>query len=296
MRPIGHSTHRFSRAVPWWTAVAVAAFATPGVRAEGPAPAGFHITLTNGAVFHGTLAVSEFKITVDGQVHSIPREQVKRFTPGLNRRPELLKTVRRLVRDLAARAYHQRAAASAKLAELGPEIRGELERFRQDDDLERRVRVKRLLRLSDRYKPEGFALRQDCIETAKDSFLGTVAVETLEVSTEYGRLRIPPSRVAHLRDAEQLARVDLLKEIDLKQAAIRGKWKRVNGALVSPQGVPWALLQLAAKPPASYTIRAIVERKGGSDALVFPIVVGEHECNVCLDGWPRAPNAMPASK
>ena len=47
------------------------------------------------------------------------------------------------------------------------------------------------------------------------------------------------------------------------------------------------LAAIRRQTPPSYRLSAKVERKTGNDALIFPIVVGEKECNVCLDGWPR---------
>jgi hypothetical protein len=258
-----------------------------GVYADEDPSTLVRISMTNGALIHGTLTASQIVLSADGRHYTVPIEQLKHLTPGLSRRPELLEEIQALVRDLGSEDFHKRESVSRQLRDLGPVIKSELELFQQDSDAERQYRVGELLQLIDKHRTPTVWSRKDRIEFGDQTLSGTIAADLFEVVTKYGRLRVPLSEISILRQSDGRGRVDLLKLIDPRRQSIRGDWKLKDGILVSPPDVPWALLQLDMKPPPTYTIRATVERKEGHDALIFPIIVGDKECNVCIDGWPR---------
>ena len=249
--------------------------------------ASFHMALINGSLIQGEPAVAEFRIDTMGHTQSLPMETVKQLTPGLMRRPKFLKHYQQLVRDFASDDFFTREAACKKMLEIGPEIRGELKDFQNDTDLERRYRARRILKELEKQSISVIWSKQDSIETAHKKFTGKIDLDELTFQTKYGRLQIPLKHISVLRRGTPPQPIDLLKEIDVKRQGIRGRWTMEKGHLTTPPNQAWALMQLNKKPPATYTLHVTAERKTGDDALVFPIVVGQSECNVCLDGWPR---------
>ena len=135
----------FSPAVAAWGMLLIPAMALGQDHSEE-----FQIALVNGAFFRGKPLVSQIAIHVDGQSNSVSIEDLKQLTPGLRRRPEFLKHYRQLVRDFASDDFFTREAASKKMLEIGPEIRGQLKAFHNDPDLERRYRARRIVKELDK--------------------------------------------------------------------------------------------------------------------------------------------------
>ena len=250
-------------------------------------PVTFDVSLMDGSWFRGETATSELSIELPGETRSLPIHEVKQLVPGLNRRPELLRDFQKLVQDFGSADFRRRESAVLRMRKIGPEIGGELRSFQQDSDLERRYRVRGLLKEFGRDTSATEWSVPDSIETAHGTIKGRVTEDAISFDTEYGRLQIPWENLSSMRQSNTPRRINLLKQIDVKTQAIRGDWVFSDGILQSPADQPWALLQLETKPPSAYTIQATIERKSGRDALVFPVVVGKSECNVCIDGWPR---------
>ncbi|MCA9067813.1 MAG: hypothetical protein KDA84_02760, partial [Planctomycetaceae bacterium] len=247
----------------------------------------FSVTLMNRSLLRGVPTVSEIPFQIDGQNQSVPLATIQELTPGLNRRPQLRQQIQELLNGLASENFFEREASGTKLRKLAPELRAELAHFRADTDLEKRNRVRHLLRDFEKHPTLPAWPRYDMLKLSDRTVTGSILLDRLTLATEYGELKIPLRDISTMQRADQSVERDLLKTIDPKRHSIRGQWELKEGVLVTPDKLPWALLQLDVKPPSSYRLSATVERKTGQDALIFPIVVGGKECNVCLDGWPR---------
>ena len=70
---------------------------------------------------------------------------VRDMTPGFVSRPELFARARKLIAQLSAKSWHDRKAAHAALAAMGPAMGALLEDYRKDEDLERRMRIEDIL-------------------------------------------------------------------------------------------------------------------------------------------------------
>jgi hypothetical protein len=79
--------------------------------------------------------------------------------------------------------------------------------------------------------------------------------------------------------------IDLLKLIDPARNSVVGHWTRQGTALVSPDGLPWARLQVPYKPPPAYELTAVVERIAGHDSITVGLVVGNAQPGAVIDGW-----------
>lgn len=83
--------------------------------------------------------------------------------------------------------------------------------------------------------------------------------------------------------------VDLLKMIDPEKDSVKGKWKLVAGALLSPtpelgQGT---ILQVPYEPPEEYDLTVVLERKAGTNYLAIAMPCGKTRFAVVMDAWPQ---------
>jgi hypothetical protein len=78
--------------------------------------------------------------------------------------------------------------------------------------------------------------------------------------------------------------VDLLKHIDPKLDAVSGEWKQTDAGLLAPVG-EFMRLGVPYLPPDDYELRAVVERKSGSDALFLGLIIDGRPTYAVVDGW-----------
>jgi hypothetical protein len=80
--------------------------------------------------------------------------------------------------------------------------------------------------------------------------------------------------------------VDLLKLIDPARDGVQGTWRFEGPALATATG-RFSRLQIPYAPPAEYDLRAVVERKDGSNSIVFGLVAGGRQFCFVLDAFER---------
>ena len=78
--------------------------------------------------------------------------------------------------------------------------------------------------------------------------------------------------------------VDLLPLIDPDRDAVRGKWRKKNGALVSDRGQP-TIITIPYKPPDEYRITMVAERTDGDNAINFGLVADGRSFSAGLDNF-----------
>lgn len=81
---------------------------------------------------------------------------------------------------------------------------------------------------------------------------------------------------------------NLLEELELSAAQIRGEWVREDGAVVSDR-TPYATLQLPVTASGNYLLAIKARRISGSEALAITLPLGSARATVVLDGG--QPNA-----
>jgi len=78
--------------------------------------------------------------------------------------------------------------------------------------------------------------------------------------------------------------IDLLKLIDPAKDAVQGTWRFDGAALATATG-RFSRLQIPYVPPAEYDLRAVVERRSGSNSIVFGLVAGGRQFCFVLDAF-----------
>jgi hypothetical protein len=189
---------------------------------DKPLPPDFIILyLMDGSVIAGRLSTKEIAVETQFGNLSVPVENIKSITPGLQSHPALAKEVNGLIADLGSGNYNDREKAQQALIKMGPAVRGELERHQNDNDVERRNRVKAVLtefdQLTENFdtaeSPDALtSLRQgDTIETTEFTIVGKIVPQSFAVKSPYGELNV---KLADIRRGER----DLSKKEDVRQS------------------------------------------------------------------------------
>lgn len=79
------------------------------------------------------------------------------------------------------------------------------------------------------------------------------------------------------------AAIDLLALIDPQTHAVRGNWRRENGALAAGMGT--SLLQIPFAPPDEYDLSLTAEHVGGQSGIYLGAVAGGRHFLVLIDGY-----------
>ena len=125
-------------------AVIIAIVAGPAA-ADNETPT-FRFFFMDGTVVTGRLVTAAIDVRApDGTVRKLRAANVRDMTPGFVSRPKLFSRARKLIAQLSAKSWHDRKAAHAALAAMGPAIGALLEDYRKDADLERRMRIEVML-------------------------------------------------------------------------------------------------------------------------------------------------------
>jgi hypothetical protein len=152
-----------------------------------------------GSQVAGKLSVGKITVETEFGALEIPIARIVSFTPGLDSHPEERQRIARLIQQLGANDVKQRDEAQKQLVEMGLAIRNELERYRNDEDAERRSRVQKIITdleeaEDDEEDPE-FAARpvlisQDTVETTMFTVVGKISPKTFTVQTQFGQLTV----------------------------------------------------------------------------------------------------------
>ena len=193
--------------------IALAGLSTGAVFAGDKEPT-FRFFFMDGTVVTGQLAATHVAVRApDGTVRKLRATNVKNLTPGFASRGELIARARRLIAQLSAKSWHDRKAAHAALARMGPAIAVLLEGYRNDGDLERRTRIEDLLKSSRSPQtpqphtpaPPRCPIRQADRVTLHDS--GEVidrplVTRRIDVASVYGRFSVALADLNAMRRAE----------------------------------------------------------------------------------------------
>jgi hypothetical protein len=169
---------------------------------QPPAPAAdpelIRIHLMDGSTIAGKLSLDSIEVTTAYGTLSVPVTAIKSFTPGLVSHPEEAEDIARLIEELAGPNYNQREAAQKALVKLGPSVRGELARYADDADAERRSRIKTILEEFDDIEEEAaesgaateVLVSQDTVVTAEFTIVGRIVPQSFAIESQYGTLSV----------------------------------------------------------------------------------------------------------
>jgi hypothetical protein len=101
--------------------------------------------LMDGSMITGRLSLKELTVETKFGTLNVPVANIRSFTPGLSSHPTLSKQIAGWIEELGSGTFNDREEAQKSLMKLGPSVRAELERRRDDSDAERRTRVRAIL-------------------------------------------------------------------------------------------------------------------------------------------------------
>jgi hypothetical protein len=167
-------------------------------------PESLKLHLMDGSVLTGRLSLKDLSVETKFGMLNVPVANIRSFTPGLTSHPALAKQIAGWIEDLGSGTFNDREAAQQALLKLGPAVRAELERRRDDSDAERRTRVRALLgdfeqaqddaddSAGDRSTASASAtyIQDDTIVTSDFTIVGRIMPQSFDVSSLYGPLTV----------------------------------------------------------------------------------------------------------
>lgn len=181
------------------------------------------LRMLDGSVFSGELAVSEITVTTRFGDLEIPVTKLRSLRPGLDSRAQLLTQIQQWIEQLGGEDYKLRETAQAELTALGQSIRSELALHADDENAERKKRVKAILaKLEEEAmeRDEEFAtnsswIRGDTIVTTSFTIVGKITIDTLAVQSKYGLLTVKLSEIKTIERPAALGREPMRRSIKL---------------------------------------------------------------------------------
>lgn len=180
-------------------------------------PDSIKLNLMDESIITGKLSVKEIAVETQYGTLNIPVANIRSFTPGMQSHPGYAKQVSTLIQALGSSNFNEREKAQVQLMDKMPTIRGELEKFQNDPDTERRNRVIAILTQYEEAaadEPAGsntwLMQQKDVIETLDFTIVGKIVPQSFQLTSQYGALTI---QLADIRKAQR----DTNKKEDLRQ-------------------------------------------------------------------------------
>ena len=172
--------------------------APPPVAPKAETSRMIRLHLMEGSVISGRLSIDAMTVETPYGKLDIPVGQIVSITPGLDSHPEERKRIGRLILQLGSNQAAEREAAQRTLTEMGVLIQSELVRYANDDDVERRTRVQKILAeleeadVDDDGDPLAARpwISQDTVETTMFTVVGKITPQTFSVQTQFGPLNV----------------------------------------------------------------------------------------------------------
>jgi hypothetical protein len=257
-------------------------------------PAGkFQVELAGGGRIVGRMVTSELAFQGEFGRLQIPWAKVHEVVPGFVSRPALERQLKEQVELLADPSFAVREEAQKTLSAFGVRARLFLEKYRNEEDLERRNRVRALLaELPPGAGEESSWQQEDLVIVGEKREPGRILPPAIEVETAAGRLSIPVGDIEAIGLPRDPRPIDLLRRLDVARDSISGKWTMDGAALVSPVQNR-GRVQAPVVPPTNYNLRLTVEatvpRMLGpakiADSLFIGIQVMGRPCYVALNAF-----------
>jgi len=175
------------------------------------------LSLMDESIITGKLSVKEIAVETQYGTLNIPVANIRSFTPGLQSHPGYAKQISTLIQSLGSSNFNEREKAQVQLMEKMPTIRGELEKYQNDADTERRNRVVAILTQYEEMaadEPAGtnnwLMQQKDVVETLDFTIVGKIVPQSFQLTSQYGPLTI---QLADIRKAQR----DTNKKEDLRQ-------------------------------------------------------------------------------
>jgi hypothetical protein len=165
------------------------------------APGAIRFHLADGSVITGEVAIPELSLETEFGTLKIPMDRVRSFTPGLNSRSQLSQRIHSLIKDLGADDDQLRTRARQGIVKMGLAVRKELGYFRDDENAERRQRVREIEKDLEELNEELGGdeekraatlvwIRPDTVVTTDFTVLGKISPDRFTIRTHYGEATI----------------------------------------------------------------------------------------------------------
>eukprot|EP00752_Nemacystus_decipiens_P016604 g14844.t1 len=186
---------------------------------ETPAPAAtakpdvlkFH--LMDGTIITGKLTTNALPITTEFGDLVVPMASITSVSPGLGSHPEIDKTIKQLIDQLANPQAKIRDNAQAKLLAYGPALLPELSEYAEDPDAERKVRIATITEELLSIEPDEFEeveqglavslTRLDHIVTPQFTIAGKITQDQFTITSKFGELSV---KLADIKGVERVSK------------------------------------------------------------------------------------------
>ena len=197
-------------------------------------PQWISLTLTDKSVISGLLTIDHLTVDTRFGRLEVPIEAIRSFTPGLDNHPEFDTRLRDLIEKLAADNQVERDAVQRELVALGPSIRKFLERYLNDEDPERKLRVEAILAEFDEMldeededfprKPSLLSMaRLDTVETADFTIVGSISPKQFTLKSRYGTLTVKLGDIQYARRRFEQVQQEVRKRLEVDGTNLLGR-------------------------------------------------------------------------
>lgn len=183
---------------------------SPKPDADATAPGTLRFHLMDGSILTGKLQTATLPVKTEFGDLVVPITSIESFSPGLASHPNLDAEIQQLIQKLADPAAKERDRAQSQLISYGPGLIPELQRFADDSDAERKVRVATIIEelygqeddftLDD--GPAVSMVRLDMIVTAQFNVAGSIQQDTFNIESKFGKLVV---KLADIKAAERVS-------------------------------------------------------------------------------------------
>jgi hypothetical protein len=178
----------------------------PAPKEETPKPKESlsQVYLKDGTFIVGEIKIDSLKVTTAYGVLNVPKDQVVKIRVGKNADRELKTKIENLIRQLADSEFKVREEATKELSELGAFALAELKEAAKSDDVEVKTRAEKLVRqIEQSAQPEAEeVIDDDEVQTAKFTIRGNLEIESFEITTKHGVLKVLKKDVKSILLAE----------------------------------------------------------------------------------------------
>ncbi len=203
----------------------------PAVEQVPPGTLRFH--LMDGSIITGKLENDSLPIKTEFGDLVVPITKIVSFAPGLTSHPKLDQRIQQLFQRLGSPNAEERDQAQAELISFGPGLMSELERYADDPDAERKVRVatitEELYAADDGFNidegPSVSLVRLDTIVTAQFTVAGSIQQETFNIQSKFGKLVV---ELKDIKAAERLSTEapEVRRTVEVRGTDMAGRnWK-----------------------------------------------------------------------
>ena len=162
------------------------------------------LVMEDGSVLMGEILLDNLTVKTRYGELTIPVQDIRGLRPGFDSKTDLRGKIKSLVETLGDGTLESRDAAEKKILAMGLRVRGELRRYSNDPDVERKARLTRILAAfeeleaeSEDETPAPVLPSEDELISASFTMRGDIQPKKFNVKTKYGKVMV---ELDHLRE------------------------------------------------------------------------------------------------